>query len=371
MLQFTVRLTLSVLPRREIVRRFPKSVWIAGDLAKQFEDTGKVRSHLVAALAQSPLATFELSCAEEVFGSHRAACDSDWYIFAVGSPSGGYVLTQAGLEVRLRYGPEIFERADTIIIPGWHPECRPTPDTLNMLRRAFSRGSRLAAIGTGTFLLAETGLLSGRHATTHWAHVDELKARFPEINVVDDVLYIDEGQLITGAGSTAAIDMFLHIVRRDLGHKAANRIAKELVTPPHRSGDQAQSVKRPVSRPKDDPLSKVLDYLRGNANRRHRTEDLAAMAAMSPTSFNRKFRAAVGRSPYDWLLHERVEIAKELLEGSFLPIGQVGLKAGFGSTQSFRANFQRIVGMNPANYRRTFSRLAGPDRTHDIPRAVA
>jgi AraC family transcriptional regulator, transcriptional activator FtrA len=311
-----------------------------------------MKNHLVAALAHPPLSSFEFSCTAEIFGRPRPSDNVRWYEFAVGAVRAGPVSATGGVEVHVRYGLELFDRADTIVIPSWDPAASPPGELVAMLGAAYARGARLVSICSGIFLLAATGLLDGRRAATHWSHADELRRRYPKVRVESQILYIDDGQILTGAGSSAGLDLLLHIVRRDHGTRLCNMVAHNLVAPPHRDGAQAQLVERPVPRGADTRLAKVLDYLRANATHKLRTEELAEMAAMSPSYFNRKFRQTVGTSPYDWLLHERVAIARELLEESSLSIDQIGAEAGFGSTVSFRNNFVNIVGLKPASYRR-------------------
>jgi AraC family transcriptional activator FtrA len=311
-----------------------------------------MKKHLVAALAHPPLSSFEFSCTAEIFGRPPPNENVRWYEFAVGAARTGPVSATGGVDIYVRHGLELFERADTIVIPSWDPSVQPPDELVAMLGAAYSRGARLVSICSGVFLLAAAGLLDGRRAASHWSHADELRRRYPQIHVDSEILYVDDGQILTGAGSSAVLDLLLHIVRHDHGTRLCNMVAHGLVAPPHRDGDQAQIVERPVPRRADTRLAKVLDYLRQNATHKLRTEELAEMAAMSPSYFNRKFRQTVGTSPYDWLLHERVAIARELLEESSLSIDQIGAEAGFGSTVSFRNNFVNIVGLKPASYRR-------------------
>ncbi len=318
-----------------------------------------MKNHLVAALVHPPLSSFEFSCTAEIFGRPPPNEHVRWYEFAVGAAKAGPVSASGVVDIHVRHGLELFDRADTIVIPSWDPSAQPPAELVTMLAAACSRGARLVSICSGVFLLAAAGLLDGRRAATHWSHADELRRRHPEVRVDSEILYIDDGQILTGAGSSAVLDLLLHIVRRDHGTRICNLVAHGLVAPPHRDGDQAQIVERPVPRGADTRLAKVLDYLRRNATHPLRTEQLAEMAAMSPSYFNRKFRQTVGTSPYDWLLHERVAIARELLEESSLSIDQIGAEAGFGSTVSFRNNFVNIVGLKPASYRR-IHRAEGP-----------
>jgi AraC family transcriptional regulator, transcriptional activator FtrA len=310
------------------------------------------QSHLVAALLYPPVSALEFGCAAEVFGLARPEIGRPCYSFAAGSMNPGAVGTDSGTSLVAAYGLEIFSLADTIVLPSWDPAVAPPIEIATMLKRAAQRGVRLVATGSGVFLLAAAGLTEGRRVAAHWSIADRLAELHSDLSIDRDALYVDEGQLVTGAGSAASLDLFLHLVKQDFGIRAAERLARSMLTAPHRDGRQAQRLERPVPRGSDLRLQKVLDHLRLNATQSHRAEALAAMAEMSPTNFNRKFRRLVGYSPYDWLIRERVAIARELLEESTLSIDQVGVESGFGSTQSFRNAFMRIMGMAPAAYRR-------------------
>ncbi len=309
------------------------------------------RSHLVAVLLCPPVGLLDFSCAAAIFGSQRSEPDEDWYSFAAGSMNPGPIQTAEGVDLHVGHGMEIFGLADTILIPAWDIERSPPPELLIALGAAQRRGVRLVSVGTGAFLLAAAGILAGRRVAAHCSYAPLLQRLHPGLSIVSDALYIDEGQIVTGAGSAASLDMFLHLVTLDYGIRAANELARSLLAAPHRQGSHPQALRRPVPGEKELRLHKVIDHLRLNATRQHRTEALAAMADMSPTNFNKKFRSVVGRSPYDWLIHERVAIARELLEESRLSIDQIGVESGFGSTQSFRSAFTRIVGLAPARYR--------------------
>jgi AraC family transcriptional regulator, transcriptional activator FtrA len=310
--------------------------------------------HLVAALVQAPVAAFELSCAVEIFGLKRSGLDVDWYDFEVGTVKPGLLAATGGLQILVSNGLALFERADTIIVPAWNPTADPPETLIRTLRQAHERGARLLSICSGAFLLAQAGLLDGKRATTHWMYADDLGRRFPRIRVEPDVLYVDEGNIITAAGSAAGLDMLLYLVRRDHGPRVCNMIARRLVVPPHREGGQAQFVERPVPLSPVSKLARVIDWMREHATDDHRTDDLAEMAAMSPRNFYRRFREATGLAPYDWLIRERVAIAKELLEQGVLTIEQVATAAGFGSAEALRHHFRKSVGRSPVDYRKAF-----------------
>jgi AraC family transcriptional activator FtrA len=205
------------------------------------------------------------------------------------------------------------------------------------------------------FVLAAAGLLDGRRATTHWRYTERLGILYPSIRVEPDVLYVDEGDIVTAAGSAAGLDMMLHLIRRDHGGRICNLVARRLVIPPHREGGQAQFIMRPVPPVRNSRLAEVIAYLRANLAKPHRVQDLARMAAMmSERTFFRRFREAVGVAPMDWIASERVAAAKDMLEEGQLSVEQVAEACGFGAPETLRYHFRRAVGQTPAGYRRIF-----------------
>jgi transcriptional regulator GlxA family with amidase domain len=231
---------------------------------------------------------------------------------------------------------------------------------LDALRRAHARGARLASICTGAFLLAEAGLLDGRRATTHWAHVDRFLERFPDVDLDPNVLYVEDGTIFTSAGTASGIDLCLHLVRRDLGSDVATAIARRMVVPPHRDGGQAQYVDAPIPRCDIDSLGPLLDWALAHLDQPLTLDDLARQGAMSTRTLVRRFQAATGTTPLQWLLAQRVRRAQHLLEATDEPVERVATLAGFGSAPNLRQHFTRIVGVSPMAYRRTFRvRVAG------------
>lgn len=313
---------------------------------------------LVVAVAYDGLCTFEFGCVVEVFGLARPELDVPWYRFAVHAADPGPLRAAGGLRVSVDPRRGLLEAAHTIVVPGWRGLDAPVPPRLvAALRRAHARGARLASICSGVFVLAATGLLDGREATTHWRYADALARRFPAVRVRPDALYVEAGRIVTAAGSAAGLDMMLHLVRRDHGARIANRVAQRLVMPPHRDGGQAQFVPRPLART-DEPgrVAALIDWLRRRLGEPHTVASLAARAAMSPRSLQRAFVEATGQAPYAWLVRERVAWAKELLESPRANVGRVAQSAGFGSEESLRRHFRRIVGTSPSHYRRQFAR---------------
>ena len=311
--------------------------------------------HLVVALAYDRLCTFEFGCTVELFALERPELGVDWYDFAVCAAEPGAIRAMGGITVQAPYAPELLERADTIIIPGWRDADEPPPAALlALLRAAYQRGARLCSICSGVFVLAATGVLDGQRATTHWRYAEKLAQRFPRIQVQSDDLYVDNGQVITSAGSAAGLDMLLHLVRRDYGARVGNLVAQRLVVAPHREGGQAQFLPRPMAHDEQGRLSKLMDWLRSHPAGPHTIASMAERAAMSARTLQRQFQDATGMGPIEWLTRERVAMAKDLLELPDIALAQVAERAGFGSEESLRHHFRRIVATTPGAYRKAF-----------------
>ena len=313
--------------------------------------------HKVVAVAYDQLCTFEFGCTVELFALPRPELPVSWYEFAVCAAERGPLRAAGGVELRVPHSLRLLEGADTIVVPGWRAPDEPPPERLlRQLRRAFERGARICSICSGVFVLAAAGLLDGRRATTHWRYVAPLAARYPRIRVEPNALYVDEGRVLTSAGSAAGLDMLLHLVRCDFGARIANQVAQRLVIPPHREGDQAQFVPRPLASDGRGRLARLMDFVRAHPEAPHTLASLARRAAMSPRTLQREFSAATGMAPHEWLVAERIERAKELLETTRLPAASVAVRAGLGSPESLRHHFRRRVGTTPSAYRRRFSR---------------
>ena len=313
-------------------------------------------NRLVVALAYDGLCTFEFGVAVEVFGLERPEMGADWYRFRVAAIEPGPFRAMGGIRVAADGGLSLVERAGTIIVPGWRGAGEPVPDRLiRALRRAHKRGARLVSFCSGVFVLAATGLLDGRRATTHWRYAERLARAYPGITVVPDVLYIDEGSLLTAAGSAAGMDLSLHLIRRDWGADAANSVARRLVVQPHRDGGQAQFIEAPVPQAREGGrLGPLLERLRAEPVGEGGIATLAKQAGMSRRTFLRRFRASTGTSPGAWLAGARVARARELLESSAAGIEEVAAAAGFGSAATLRHHFRKHVKVSPAAYRRQF-----------------
>jgi transcriptional regulator GlxA family with amidase domain len=290
--------------------------------------------------------SFELTIATEVFGADPR------YDFGVyGSAPvrvGRFRLVPDG-------GLDRLARADTVLVPGWADvDAAPPADLLDAIRAAHAAGARVASLCTGAFVLAAAGLLDGLRATTHWAHTEVLAARFPRVTVDPGVLYVDNGRVLTSAGKAAAMDLCLHLVRRDHGSAAANAIARLLVVPPHRDGGQAQFVPAPVPARADHPLTELFPWVTARLDRPLSVDDLARRANLSTRTLTRQFRAVTGTTPLQWLLTQRIHRAQELLETSGDSVDTIAAAVGLGTATTLRRHFHRTVGVPPDTYRRTF-----------------
>lgn len=312
--------------------------------------------HRVVALAYDRLCTFEFGCTVELFALERPELGVDWYDFSVCAIEPGPIRAAGGITVGAVYDLGPIERADTVVIPGWRDaDEAPPPALLAQIRAAWQRGARLCSICSGVFVLAAAGVLDGQRATTHWRYTDRLARRYPKIQVLPDDLYVDNGQVITSAGSAAGLDMLLHLVRRDHGARVGNLVAQRLVVAPHRAGGQAQFLPRPMAHDDKGRLSRLMDWVRAHPAQAHSIASMAERAAMSPRSLQRQFQEATRLGPIEWLIRERIAIVKDLLETGDLPLSQVAARAGFGSEESLRHHFRRLVATTPSAYRRQFS----------------
>lgn len=310
--------------------------------------------HHVAILAYDRLCTFEFGCAIELFALERPELEVAWYSYAVCAIEPGPLRAAGGLALQAPHGLDALDAADTIIIPGWRDAGEAPPAQLTAaLRRAHARGARLCSICSGAFVLAHAGLLDGRRATTHWRYFDQLAAAFPAVIIEADVLYVEDKGIVTSAGSAAGLDMLLHLVRSDFGADVANRVAQRLVIPAHRDGSQAQLVARPLPHAVTDPIARTMDWLRENLRGAHTLASMARQAGMGVRTFQRRFKERTGSSPLDWMVHERVALAAQLLESRpRLGIEAIADLAGLGSPESLRRHFRSAGLPSPARYRR-------------------
>jgi AraC family transcriptional regulator, transcriptional activator FtrA len=313
------------------------------------------RRHRVACVLSDGMTSIGVAIANDIFGAPwELELGVPWYRYRVCTADSSPVRIGA-LQAEVGDGVSALSRADTVIIPGRGVR-PPATELLTALRRASERGARMVSFCTGAYLLAEAGLLDGRPATTLWTHAGRFRERFPLVHLDPSVLYIDDGQVLTSAGNSAAADLALHIVRSDYGAEIANTVARRMVAPPHRPGGQAQYVETPLgNRPySGDQLAATLEWAMRRLGQPLPVKVLAARSALSPRHFTRQFRQATGTTPHKWLLTQRLALAQRLLETTSLPIGQVATSAGFGTPAALRLQFQQAFDTSPAAYRQTF-----------------
>ncbi|MFF1292824.1 MULTISPECIES: helix-turn-helix domain-containing protein [unclassified Streptomyces] len=295
---------------------------------------------------------FELSMAYEVFEAAPDGVTVPWYDVTV---CGSAAVRVGRFRLEPDQGLDGLRHADTVIVPGWADlDVDPPAELVDAVRAAHEAGARVASLCTGAFVLAAAGLLDGKQATTHWAHTDVLAARHPRVDVDPDVLYVDNGSVLTSAGKAAAMDLCLHLVRQDHGSAVANAVARRLVVPPHRAGGQAQFVAAPVPTRDDHPLGALLPWVVERLDRPLTVEDLARQARMSSRHLGRRFREATGTTPLQWLLTQRIRRAQELLEATDDSVDAIATATGMGTATTLRRHFNRTVGVPPDSYRRTF-----------------
>ncbi len=311
---------------------------------------------LVVVLTYDGLCTFEFGIAVEVFGLARPEFDFPWYEFQVVACESAKVRAMGGITVEADAGLEALEHARTIMIPGWRDKSeQPPAELLEAINKAAANGARFLSICSGVFVLAAAGLWSGKRATTPWSHIPYLKEQYPDIHVEEDVLYVDEGRVISSAGSAAGIDASLHLIRRDFGARIANVVARRLVMSPHRDGGQAQYVAAPISEHPGRNISAGMDWARARLGDPIGLPALAAQGNMSERTFLRRFNEAVGMTPVAWLQRERMYRAQELLEMTDRSLIDIAEQCSYRSLETFRAAFKRVVGTSPAAYRSRFT----------------
>lgn len=309
--------------------------------------------HKVAVLTLPDFIPLDFGIACEVFGLVSTSSGANAYDVQVCGAS--RTVRTRDFEVRVSRGLEALASADTIVIPGIQNVTQPNSKALSSaLRAASNRGARITSICTGAFVLAASGLLDGKRAATHWMYASQLAQLYAKITVEPDVLYVDEGSIVTSAGASAGLDMCLHLVRRDHGQVAAARAARLAVAPLSRDGGQAQFIRHDLPN-SPSSLAPLIDWMGETLSTQHTVESLAAKAGLAPRTFARRFRDQTGTTPLQWLVTARIKRAQELLEESEASIDQTALQAGFDSPITFRARFRRTVGLTPSEYRRRFT----------------
>ncbi len=322
--------------------------------------------HRVAVFAMDGVIPFELGIPHRIFGAARSAEGVPYYETVTCGLAPGPVRTDADFPIVVAHGPEALAQADTVVVPASH-EVGPAYEggvlsaPLAGAVAAIRPGARVVSICTGSYLLAAAGLLDGRRATTHWMHADHFQRLYPRVTVDPDVLYVDDGDVLTSAGVASGIDLCLHIVRRDWGTAVANSVARRTVVPPHREGGQAQFIRRPLPEPQLASTERARAWALDRLDQPLTLRQLAERESMSVRTFTRRFREEVGMSAGRWLTQQRVELARQLLESTDLSVDRIAGKAGFGTAASMRQHLQLSLGVSPTAYRRTFQ-PAGPPR---------
>jgi len=322
---------------------------------------------VVALLVGDTYAPFELGVVYEVFGVDRTGDGVPAFDFAVASVHERVHASYGGMDLVPEHGLDRLATADLIAIPALGLEKPPESDVVlpaevaEALQAAVARGARILTVCSGSYVAAAAGLLEGRRATTHWMYVEDFARRYPTVDVQPDVLYVEDGPILTSAGTAAGIDLCLHVVRQDFGSRVANAIARRMVVPPHRDGGQAQYVALPIPVCADDGLGPTLDWMLAHLHEEVGVEDMASHALMSPRTFARRFREETGTTPYSWLIARRVDAACRLLEDTTMGVDEIATTVGFGSGTVLRHHFGRIRGTSPLAYRRTFRCVADDD----------
>ncbi|WP_027341639.1 GlxA family transcriptional regulator [Hamadaea tsunoensis] len=309
--------------------------------------------HKIAVIAVPPVTAFDLSIPELVFGAPLVD-GVPGYDVQVCTPDPGTVPTTGSLEILISLGLEAAQDADTVMVTGTGAQ-NSDPRVHALLRKAVADGRRVASICTGAFVLAEAGLLDGRRATTYWARSDDLRDRYPAVDVQPDVLYVDDGNVLTSAGLAAGIDLCLHMIRMDYGAAVANSVARHVVVAPVRPGGQAQFIESPLPPERGASLAETRAWAAERLHEPISLADLAAHAHTSVRSLTRRFHAETSLSPLQWLLHQRIDRARELLEATNLPMDQVARHSGLGTAESLRQHLVRRVGLSPSAYRAAFT----------------
>lgn len=324
-----------------------------------------MQRHVVAVAVTDGAPTFELAVPCEVFGIDRSDLVDPWYEMRLCAAQSGPLRTAAGLIVPASHSLDQLAEADTVVVAACSRDVQIDPPValLQAVRKAYELGRRIVSICSGAYVLAAAGLLDGRRATAHWMNAMDFSHRFPEVEFDPTCLYIEDGTILTSAGTGSAIDLCLHLVRQDFGSAVANEVARRMVVPPHREGGQAQYARPPVRvRRTNDTLAPVLEWARRRLHEQLTVPQLAREAGLSERTFARRFREALGTTPLQWVLQERVRLAQELLETTGDPVESIAQRTGFGSATNLRYHFGRLTGVSPQTYRHVFRHRAAQQR---------
>ena len=325
--------------------------------------------HVVAVAVTDAIPIFEFAVPQEVFGTDRSDIVDPWYEMRLCAAEPGPLRTSGGLQITPSYGLDDLSVADTVLVPACAraTQVSPPPALIDALRAAHRNGARIVSICSGAYLLAYAGLLEGRSATTHWMNAIDFTYRFPNVRLDPTVLYVDNGDVITSAGTGAAIDVCLHVVRLDHGTAVASEIARRMVVPPHRDGSQVQHATPPASRDQgDSDLGQVMGWARQRLDEPLTISQMARQAHVSPRTFARRFREIIGITPLQWLLEQRIRLAQELLETTDEPVERIARTVGFGNAASMRQHFGRITSVSPQTYRHVFRFRAAEAVEHRV-----
>ena len=311
--------------------------------------------HTVALVVFDRISPFEMAVPCEVFGADRSDMGLPNYRFLVCAAEEGLLRTDAGFGLVAPWGLDGLRQAQTVVVPAWRDvEEAPPAALMEALRRSYRSGARIVSLCSGAFVLAAAGLLDGERATTHWMYADTMMKMYPQIDVDPDVLYVQDGRIITSAGTAAGLDACLHLLRQELGAEMTNTIARRMVVPPQRDGGQAQFIRRPIPEVANLSLAPVTDWMLENLRMELTVDQLATKAHMSPRTFARRFKADYGTTPAAWLGRQRIIHAQRLLEQTDLGLDRIAYECGFGSASVLRQNFSRVLGTTPTAYRATF-----------------
>lgn len=313
------------------------------------------RRKTLAVAIYDGLLGFEYSCVAELFGLVRPGLEDIWYDYRPCRVERGELTTSHGLSIHPKGGLKELRQADVVVVPGWRSpsEC-PKAAFIEALQAAHNRGAQVVSVCTGAFVLGHAGLLRGRKATTHWLHTGSFRKQFPDVELLEDSLYVHDGSIATSAGSSAAIDLCLSIIRGEFGASVANLVARRMVASVHREGGQSQYSEPIVLEPSDGEFGAVLDWMTDNLERSINLAEVADRFALSLRTFQRRFTEVTGQSPLAWLNHQRIARARNLLEGSDLSIEQIAARSGFGTAANLRKHFARHLNVTPSSYRSAF-----------------
>ncbi|WP_117213234.1 helix-turn-helix domain-containing protein [Allorhizocola rhizosphaerae] len=317
------------------------------------------KPHRVAVLAYEGMAPFEFGVVVEVFGLPRPELNTPWWysLDVCAEAPGKPMLAVGGFHLTATHGLDVLAKADTVIVTGAPVHGDPSPALVTALRAAKGR---IVSICSGAFALAGAGLLDGRRVTTHWRYANLLAERYPRVSVDPTVLYVEDGNVLTGAGSAAAIDVCLHLVRSDHGARVANTVARRMVIPPHREGGQAQFIESPVTPPDiTDPIAESMAWAMQRLAEPLTISDLARVAHLAPRTYQRQFTARVGMPPIKWLISQRITASLPLLESRDVPVEKIAAAVGFESPVTYRHHFAKAMRTSPSSYRRAFNPRTG------------